>query len=314
MTDELHEVQRMISRERLSLDEPAADRTCFLSHVGAQPKLVPGPWLGHRDLIYAMALANLSPAQRTSLARAVLVEYGREFGVGRLSLQAVDSGLPLGGSSVRMVPRQGGLRLLYTWALGVAPTAADCDWLLLRAQPEWALDDPLRVLAVKGLSTLVTLGAKVLVLVETAVAAAQIVQKCGSAVTFAAHPRFAPYIEGADPEGAVVLWPHDAIDAAGLARHDVAAVVLVSAPERVAQQLDAWRRRQGEAGERIHVVTAACPGRVDRPRLRALWEACGRPKVLLRGDAGWLGAGSQWLRSIGATVEVQGRATQLALI
>ncbi|MCA9704857.1 MAG: hypothetical protein KDK70_03275, partial [Myxococcales bacterium] len=63
---ELHEVQHMISRERLSLDDPAADRTCFLSHVGAQAKLVPGPWIGHRNLVYAMALANLSPPQRTS--------------------------------------------------------------------------------------------------------------------------------------------------------------------------------------------------------------------------------------------------------
>src|SRR5690606_39483822 len=105
---QLHEVQHMVSRERLSLDEPGPDRTCFLSHVGAQEKLVPGPWIAHRDLVYAMALANLSPAQRTSLARAVLLEHGREFGVGRLRLEAASSGLPVGGSSLRLEPRQGG--------------------------------------------------------------------------------------------------------------------------------------------------------------------------------------------------------------
>lgn len=304
----------MISRERLSLDEPAPDRTCFLSHVGAQGKLVPGPWIGHRDLVYAMALANLSPVQRTSLARAVLVEHGREFGVGRLTMEAIASGLPLGGSSLRLTHRQGGLRLLYTWALGVAPAAVECDWLLLRAQPEWALDEPPRPLLVRGLGTLAALGAKVLVLVETAVAAAQIVRMCGDKVSFQAHPRLSPYLGDLDPDGAVVLWPHDAIDAASLARHDVAAVVLVSAPEVVAQRVAAWKKRQGADGERVQVVGVGCPGRVDRSRLLTLWESCGNPKVLLRGDAAWIASGSQWLRDQGATVEVQGRATQLSLI
>src|SRR5690606_35064496 len=190
---QLHEVQHMVSRERLSLDEPGPDRTCFLSHVGAQAKLVPGPWIGHRDLVYAMALANLSPSQRTSLARAVLVEHGREFGVGRLTLEAVASGLPLGGSSLRLAHRQGGLRCLYTWGLGVAPTSVECDWLLLRAQPEWALDEPPRPLMTKGMRTLASLGGTVLVLVDTAVAALQIARKLGDEVALQAHPRFAPY-------------------------------------------------------------------------------------------------------------------------
>jgi len=315
---QLHEVQHMVSRERLSLDEPAPDRTCFLSHVGAQAKLVPGPWIGHRDLVYAMALANLSPAQRTSLARAVLVEHGREFGVGRLTLEALASGLPLGGSSVRLEHRQGGLRCLYTWALGPTPTAARCDWMLLRAQPEWTMDDPPRPFAAKGLRTLSGLGqdagGQVLVLVDTAVAALQIARACGDEVPLEAHPRLAPYLEKVEPEAPVLLWPHDALDGPGLARHSVSAVVLVAAPEPVRQHVEAWRRRQGAAGERLPVVEVSCPGRIDREHMTAFWEGCGRPRVLLRGDSAWTASGAAWLRTLGAEVEVQGRATQLSLI
>lgn len=58
--DELHFVLRMLAQERLSIDESEPGRTTFLSHLGAQPKLVPGPWIGHRDLLYALALANLT--------------------------------------------------------------------------------------------------------------------------------------------------------------------------------------------------------------------------------------------------------------
>ncbi|MCX4242770.1 hypothetical protein [Paraliomyxa miuraensis] len=313
---ELHEVQHMVSRERLSLDEPGPDRTCFLSHVGAQPKLVPGPWIGHRDLVYAMALANLSQSQRTSLARAVLVEHGREFGVGRLTLEAVSSGLPLGGSSLRLAHRQGGgLRCLHTWALGVAPSPTPCDWLLLRAQPEWALDEPAPALRIKGLRTLTMLGGTVLVLVDTAVAALQIARILGEDVPVQAHPRFAPYLERVDPEARVLLWPHDAIEGPGLQRHTVVAAVLVSAPEPVRQQLEAWRQRQEKSAEPLRVSEAGCPGRVDRTHLAAFWEACGRPRVLLRGDSAWSAEGAAWLRgALGATVEVQGRATQLSLI
>ena len=142
MTDEaeLHLVQQLIARERLSLDVCARGRTCFLSHVGAVTKLVPGPWIGHRDLIYALALANLTPAQRTALARSVLVDHGREFGVGRLALSALPSGLPLGGCALRLHPRGGGPVCLYTWALGEHAGTAACEWLLLRAEPGMPID------------------------------------------------------------------------------------------------------------------------------------------------------------------------------
>lgn len=313
--DELRNVQRLVARERLSLDEPAADRTCFLSHVGAQDKLVPGPWIAHRDLVYAMALANLSPAQRTSLARAVLLEHGREFGVGRLRLQAASSGLPLGGSSLQLEHRQGGPVCLYTWALGPDATPMPCRWLLLRAQPEWALDVPPPVLKVGGLRALVELGGEVLVLVESAVGALQIARALAAAgVEIAAHPRFSPYIEGLAPEAAVLLWPHDAIEGAGLRRHQVVAVVMVGAPEGVRQRVDAWIERQPGGARRIEAVEVSCPGRADRASLGELWSRCGRPHVLLRGEPRWATEGARWLSGLGARVEVQGRATQLALL
>lgn len=310
---ELREVQRLLARERLSLDEPAEGRTCFLSHVGAQPRLVPGPWIAHRDLLYAMALANLSPAQRTSLARAVLVEHGRDFGVGRLQLEAISSGLPLGGSSLRMQHRQGGPAVLYTWALGEGATARECDWLLLRAQPSWALGGKPRSLDANGLSTLVALGGEVLVLVPSAVAAVQVARRCGNGVPMAAHPRFSPYLEGLQPEAPVLLWPHDALDGAGLRRHEIVAVVLVAAPEEVRQEVTAWAGRTGS--RRIELVEVACPDRADRAQLGDFWRACGQPRILVRGDPEWAGVGAQWLEEeLGAEVGVQGEATQLELL
>lgn len=311
---ELDFVQHLFARERIGIDEAQPGRTTFLSHVGAQPKLVPGPWIAHRDLVYALALANLTPTQRTSLARAVLVEHDRTFGVGRLELTAIASGLPMGGSSVHVQHRQGGPSCLYTWALGPQPAAASCDWLLLRAQPEWALADAPREISIRGLEILATLGGEVVVLVESAVAAVQIARLCAGTVPVAAHPRFSPYIEGLDPEAPVLLWPHDALDGAGLRRHEVVAVLLVGAPESVQLGAEAWRARQGQRGETIQIEHAACPGRVSRSSLSKFWEACGRPRVLLSGDPGWAGPGAGWLRSLGAEVEVQGEATQLELL
>jgi hypothetical protein len=284
-----------------------------LSHLGAPPKLVPGPWIGHRDLLYALALANLTPAQRTSLARAVLVEHGREFGVGRLKLTPLASGLPHGGSSVRLEHRRGGPICLYTWALGIAPAATACDWLILRAQPEWALDDPPPVLSVAGLETLAALGGEVLVLVGSAVAAVQIAQLCGGRVDLASHPRYAPYLEGLRPDAPVLLWPHDALEGAGLRRHEVIAAVLVDAPESVRQEVEVWLQRRDD-GDKVERGRASCPGRVDRRQLADFWRACGAPRVLVTGDPTWATRGARWLRSVGAQVEVHGEATQLELL
>ncbi len=307
-------MQRLLARERLSLDEPAEDRTCLLSHVGAQARLTPCAWVGHRDLLYAMALANLSPAQRHALASAVLLEHEREFGVGHLRLRALSSGLPLGGSSLELQHRRGGPRCLYTWALGPKAQPAACDWLLLRAQPGWALDHRPRGLSASGLSTLVALGGEVVVLVASAVAALQVARLCTDKLEIAAHPRFSPYIEGLQPEAPVLLWPHDALDGAGLRRHAITAVALVGAPESVRQDAAQWRARKGGEDSNVEVVEAACPGRIDRAGLQRFWEACGRPRVLLRGDPQWASVGAAWLQSLGAHVEVQGEATQLELL
>ena len=310
---EVQEVQHLFARERLAIDDMQPGRTCFLSHVGAQPKLVAGPWIAHRDLLYALALANLSPVQRTSLARAVLVEHGHEFGVGRLLLEARASGLPLGGSSVRLRHRRGGVTCLYTWALGPKPQPAPCDWLLLRAQPEWALDAPPRTLAAGGLSTLAELGGEVLVLVSTAVAAVQVAQACSGRVELAAHPRFSPYIEGLNPDAPVLLWPHDALDGAGLRRRELAAIALVGAPEWVRQELGGRLDRMPR-GEHVELVDLGCPGRASREQLAAFWEACGRPRILLSGDPTWVAVGAAWLASLKAEVVVQAEATQLDLL
>jgi hypothetical protein len=310
---EVQEVQHLFARERLAIDDMEPGRTCFLSHIGAQPKLVPGPWIAHRDLLYALALANLTVSQRTSLARAVLVEHGHEFGVGRLLLEARASGLPLGGSSVRLRHRKGGVTCLYTWALGPKPQPAPCDWLLLRAQPEWALERPPPALAVGGMAALVELGGEVLVLVPSAVAAVQIAQACAGKVELASHPRFSPYIEGLNPEAPVLLWPHDALDGVGLRRRELTAAALVGAPEQVRGELARTLARMSR-GHRVEVVDLACPGRVDRDQLAEFWTACGRPKILLRGDPAWACVGSRWLESLGATVVVQTAATQLDLL
>lgn len=311
--DEVLAVLHMLARERLSIDEAEVGRTCFLSHLGAQPKLVPTAWIGHRDLIYALALANLTPAQRTCLARAVLVEHGREFGVGRLVLQAIPSGLPLGGSSLLMTHRRGGPTCLYTWALGESPQPAKCDWLLLRAQPEWALERSASPLSVRGLDTLAQLGGEVLVLVGSAVGAVQVARLCAGKVTLAAHPRFSPYIEGLVPDAPVLLWPHDALDGAGLRRHEVVAAVLVGAPESVRQEAQLWQARAATRRP-VELVEVAAPGRISRDALAEFWRACGRPAVLMTGDPAWAATGAAWLRSLGATVEVHGAATQLELL
>ncbi|MBA3547806.1 MAG: hypothetical protein H0T76_15090 [Nannocystis sp.] len=313
---ELHLVQQLIGRERLSLDLCARGRTCFLSHIGAAPRLVPGAWIGHRDLIYALALANLAPQQRTALARAVLVEHGREFGVGRLVLNTLASGLPLGGSSLRLQPRGNGPVCLYTWALGEAATAAPCEWLLLRAEPTWAQDDPPRPLAAAALETLHALDASVTVLVATAADARQIADRCLTKVPFTAHPRFLPHLEGADHRARIRVWPHDAVDAPGFwpaATSETGAVILVDAPEPVRRQVEAWHGNHPET-RRIELARAGCPGRLGRAALADLWRRCEQPQILLRGDPEWASDARRFLHELGARVEAQAQGTQLPLL
>jgi hypothetical protein len=313
--EEFAAVQRMLARERLSIDDSQPGRTTFLSHVGAQPRLLPGPWVGHRDLIYALALANISPPQRTSLARAVLVEHEREFGIGHLQLEAVASGLPLGGSSLRMRHRTGGPTCLHTWALGPGAKPVTCDWLLLRAQPEWAVIDGPPVLRANGLEVLAALGGEVVVLVATATGAIQIARACAPLVKVAAHPRFAPHIGGHDPDSAVLLWPHDALDGAGLRGREITALVLVDAPEATRREAEAWcALRSADRPRSIELVDVTCPGRLRTEELAAFWRACGEPSVLVRGDAAWVTSGARILADLGAAVEIQPEATQLELL
>jgi hypothetical protein len=153
----------------------------------------------------------------------------------------------------------------------------------------------------------------VLVLVGSAVGAVQIAKRCAGRVTLAAHPRFSPYIEGLVPDAPALLWPHDAVDGAGLRRHEIVAAVLVGAPESVRQDVHT-RLERNAAGRKVQVVDAAAPGRIDRAALAKFWEACGRPAILLTGDPAWAATGATWLRSLGATVEVHGAATQLELL
>lgn len=311
---EVLDIQRLMVSERLSIDEVQSGRTAFLSHIGAQPKLAPGPWIAHRELLYGLALTNLNPAQRNSLATAVLAEHDREFGVGRLKLIAVSSGLPLGGSSLLFSARTGGPRCLYTWALGTDPTPVECDWLLLRAQPEWALDRPAPTLSPVGLETLVALGGEVLVLVPSAVAAIQIATLCRTRMSVAAHPRFAPLLdEGADGAHDVTLWPYDGLEQASLRPERFVAIALGGASESMRQAVHLWASQHYDH-DKVELTQVAIPGRIDREGLRRFWEACHRPKVLLSGDPRWASEGAAWLRTMGAKVCVQGHATQLSLL
>ena len=311
--DEVQQIQAMLTRERLAVDLCDGNRAAFLTHVGAAPRLVPGPWIAHRQFVMALALANLAPQQRSSLARAVIVEWGREFGVGRLVLEAQPSGLPLGGASLSMRPRtpggDGRPHVLYTWALGPRAKPVECDWLLLRAQPTWAQDKPLRPLGIRGLETLAGIGGQVVLLVPSAVAARQVADAVGHHLPVDAHARFAPYLEQHTKEAKVLLWPHDALGAASLERREVSTIVLIAAPEAIHQQALRWIAHRPGA----EVVEAACPGRMDRASLTRFWKSCGKPKILLRGDPDWASQGRTWLESLGARVEAHSEATQLDL-
>jgi len=309
---ELPNVLRILARERLTIDMPAPGRTSFFSHLGSWTRLLPGPWLAHRELLHALALANLRPNQRSSLARAVLLEHDREFGVGRLRLRSLASGLPAGGSALELRPRQSGLTCLYTWAVGTNATATTCDWLLLRAEPEWSLETPPRVLDRRGIETLVALGGRLLVAVDTPVTAVQVAAVLNpgghpSGLAIASHPRFAPHLPRTIPDAPILLWPHDKLSASP--RRAFTAVVLISAPPRIRGAAETLARERGN----IELVEAICPDRAGRRKLADFWDACGCPRVLLRGDPAWTAPAASWLRDLACTVEIRADASQLGL-
>lgn len=311
--EEAQAIEQLLARERMSVDAHDVGRTSFLSHIGAMRPLTPGPWIAHRDLIYALALTNLSQGQRASLAHAVRVEHGRTFGVGRCELETSPSGLPFGGASLRVRPRRGGPTFLYTWGLSGSPRPVQCEWLLLRAQPEWTRDEPLRNLGARGLETLEGLGGTVVVLVGTVIAAQQVMQLMRGRVPVVAHPRFAPLVyepEAARPRDAnVYLWPYDGLDSPVLRELEVHTVVLLEADESLTQRAQRWAGSRGRA----EVIPAAAPGRIRRVGMEKFWRGCGSPRVLLRGDPGLVSAGSAFLRELGATVVERTTGTQLGL-
>ncbi len=305
-------VQRMLARERLGIDLFEKGRTTFLSHVGAVKSLVVGPWIAHKELVMSLALANLSPNQRSSLAKTLLVEWGRTFGVGRLELQALPSGLPLGGSSLALQARGGeGPALLYTWGLGPGAQASRCDWLLLRAQPEWALDEPGRAMSARGMETLTGIGGRVVVFLPSATAAKQVATLMGKRVPIHAHPRYAPQLEpeqldvGAD----LWLWPTDQYKSPRLRDQVLSTASLIAVTDAERTLLQRWSNDR----PKLEMVDAACPGRFDRAQLLNFWRECGEPKVLLRGESEWAKPGAAWLESQGVQVARQSKAAQLGL-
>lgn len=254
---ELLALERVLARERLCIDACEDGRTSFFTHVGAASKLVPGPWIAHRELVLSLALANLSPAQRSSLARAVRIEWHREFGVGRSLLEGFPSGLPLGGTSLAIRPRSDGPTCLYTWGLGPQADLPAHEWIVLRAQPEWCEDPAPRALSLRGLETLDQLGGHVLLLVDTATSARQLADFVRGRLRLAAHPRFAPHLDDGDGTSAQVpvlatdanllVWPHDALDTPSLHRRRVHTVVVIAGDEGVRLAAARWAEQHVEA-------------------------------------------------------------------
>lgn len=305
-------VRRMLARERLGIDLFEKGRTTFLSHFGAWKSLVIAPWIAHKELVMALALANLSPNQRSSLAKTLIVDWGRSFGVGRLELEALASGLPFGGSSLYMRARGGeGPSVLYTWGLGQKATTRECDWLLLRAQPEWALDESPRTFTARGLETLTGIGGRVLVFLATATAARQVADMVGKRVPVHAHPRYGPQLdpEYLDPNADLWLWPVDQLKSPRLRDQVLGTAVLVGSTTAQAELVGRW----ADARPKLELVDAACPGRLDRKGLLNFWTECGKPRVLLRGESHWVKTGAAWLEAEGVQVARQSQASQLGL-
>jgi hypothetical protein len=308
---EIELVLSMLARERLCVDEAGGRRTCFISHLGVERGLAPGAWICHRDLVAALSRANLSPSQKTSLARAVVVEHGDEFGVGRLLVRALPSGLPAGGSSVLLQPRDRSTSCLYTTWLGPACVAAHCRWLRLVAQPEWASETHLRELTVTGIETLLALGAELLILVKSTLEAVQVAALCSGRIAVFAHPRFAPFVESSERSARVILWPTDALASRLLRRRSICAVAVMAVDQQVRQQVEMWCRQQGP---RLELVEIRCPHRASRQHIEDLWRACAAPRVLLSGDPRWVESGRRWLAELGAIVQHQSAGTQLPLL
>ncbi len=306
-------IEQILARERLTIDLCAEGRTSFLSHVGATRRLVPGPWIAHRDLIYAMALTNISVSQRRALAHAVRVEHGREFGVGRCTLVTSSSGLPFGGSNLMVRPKLGGPEFLYTYALAASATPTPCEWLLLRAQPEWTRGDEVRALGVRGLDTLIGLGGDVLVLVPTVVAAKQVAALVKDRIALSAHPRFSPLIFAADEQASrdanLIVWPHDGLESPLLRDRDIRTAVVIDGGGEVLERVGRW----AQGREALEVVPAACPGRIGRVALRKFWDGCGRPRILLRGRPNEVRLGTALLQDFDAHVIPRAEGTQLGL-
>ncbi|MGB1699562.1 MAG: hypothetical protein ACPHRO_06405 [Nannocystaceae bacterium] len=306
-------IEQILARERLAIDLCADGRTSFLSHVGATRKLVPGPWIAHRDLIYALALTNLSVNQRSSLAHAVRVEHGREFGVGRCALVTSASGLPFGGSNLLVRPKISGPVFLYTYALAANAAPTPCEWMLLRAQPEWTRGDEMRALGVRGIDTLIGLGGDVLILVPTVVAAKQIASLVKGRIALMTHPRFSPLIFSAEEQPSrdanLIVWPHDGLTSPLLHDREIRTIVVVDGDHDLLDEVGRW----SQGRDKLEVVTAACPGRIGRVALKKFWEACERPRILLRGTPREVRLGTSTLEEFGARVTPRAEGTQLGL-
>ncbi|MEZ4427303.1 MAG: hypothetical protein R3A51_06335 [Nannocystaceae bacterium] len=152
-------------------------------------------------------------------------------------------------------------------------------------------------------------------LLATAVDARALVDRCPPSLPLSIHPRFLPHVGREDarvdhPDARVLLWPHDVLSADSLRRREPGVLVLVDAPEELTRAANRWA---GQLPRAVEITHATCPGRLDRPGLAAFWKACGRPRVLLRGDPGWTGVGASWLRELGAQLSTQSDAQQLGL-
>jgi hypothetical protein len=210
-------------------------------------------------------------------------------------------------------PKLAGPAFLYTYALAASATPTPCEWLLLRAQPEWTRGEEIRALGVRGLDTLIGLGGDVLVLVPTVVAAKQIATLVKERIAVAAHPRFSPLLFAAEEQAArdakLVVWPHDGLGSPLLREKDIRTVVVIDGDGELLQQVERWA--QGRGG--IEVVPAACPGRISGVTLKKFWQGCGQPRVLLRGSPNEVRLGTALLQGLGAHVTPRAEGTQLGL-